>query len=89
MRRSQESAGAVRIAPLPPDVIAQIKSSIIIKELNDVIYGLLQNSFDADAWKIHVDVDFATGSCAVEDDGTGIAAEDFYELGGLGKPNCE
>ena len=44
------------IVALPPDVVAQIKSSSSITSLNDVIFGLVQNSLDAAADKVAVDV---------------------------------
>ncbi|KAK0705620.1 hypothetical protein B0H67DRAFT_594553 [Lasiosphaeris hirsuta] len=73
------------IRPLPGDVIAQIKSSIVITSLNGVVYGLLQNSLDAGASKVNVSLDYGRGSCTVEDNGLGIPPVDFYEDGGLGK----
>ncbi|KAK3343666.1 putative MLH3 protein [Lasiosphaeria hispida] len=73
------------IRPLPGDVIAQIKSSIVITSLNGVVYGLLQNSLDAGASKINVSLDYGRGSCYVEDNGSGIPPADFQEDSGLGK----
>jgi DNA mismatch repair protein MLH3 len=74
---------------LPGDVIAQIKSSVVITSLNGVVYGLFQNSLDAGASKITVSIDYARGNCSVEDDGVGIPPDDFAEDGGLGKLYCE
>ncbi|KAM7219203.1 hypothetical protein V8F06_005372 [Rhypophila decipiens] len=73
------------IQPLPGDVVAQIKSSIIITSLNGVVSGLLQNSLDARASRINVSVDYARGNCSVEDDGLGILPASFHESGGLGQ----
>ncbi|KAM7206403.1 hypothetical protein V8F20_002752 [Naviculisporaceae sp. PSN 640] len=73
------------IQPLPGDVVAKIKSSIIITSLNAVVSGLLQNSFDARASRINVSVDFSRGNCSVEDDGLGILPSSFRENGGLGQ----
>lgn len=73
------------IRALSPDVASKIKSSIVISSLSVVIVGLLENALDAQAKKIDIDVDFGRGSCAVEDDGYGIAPADFREGGGLGK----
>ncbi|KXJ86641.1 hypothetical protein Micbo1qcDRAFT_190455 [Microdochium bolleyi] len=73
------------IQRLPEHVIAQIKSSTAIVTLNDAIVGLLKNSLDAGATKIQVSVDFARGSCTVDDNGTGILPSDFTEQGGIGK----
>ncbi len=78
-----------RIVPLSPDVVAQIKSSSVITSMNDVLRGLIQNSLDSGASKINVSVDFARGVCVVEDNGTGIATEEFCEEGGLGKLYCK
>ena len=74
------------IQPLPPDVAAQIESSSVITSLSDVIFGLLQNAFDAQARRVTVNIDFGRASCSVEDDGCGILPADFREDGGLGKP---
>ncbi|TVY89756.1 DNA mismatch repair protein MutL [Lachnellula willkommii] len=73
------------IQPLPPDVIAQIKSSIAITSLNGVLCELVKNSLDASSTKIDISVNYARGSCAVEDDGLGILPAEFREGGGLGK----
>ncbi|KAH8685383.1 hypothetical protein BGZ60DRAFT_522677 [Tricladium varicosporioides] len=73
------------IHPLPPAVIAQIKSSTTITSLNGVVCELLKNSFDAGSTKIEVSVDYAKGGCTVEDNGLGIPPSEFHEAGGLGK----
>lgn len=73
------------IQPLPPDVIAQIKSSTAITTLNGVILELVQNSFDADSTKVDINVEYARGGCIVEDNGLGILPSEFGETGGLGK----
>lgn len=73
------------IQPLPPDVIAQIKSSIAITSLNGVVCELLKNSLDAGATKIDINIDYPRGGCVVEDDGLGIFPIEFRETGGLGK----
>ncbi|KAH6662098.1 hypothetical protein B0J14DRAFT_310145 [Halenospora varia] len=73
------------IQPLPPDVIAQIKSSTTITSLNGVICELLKNSLDAGSSKIEVSVDYSRGGCVVEDNGLGIPPSEFREVGGLGK----
>ncbi|MCJ1226514.1 DNA mismatch repair protein [Toensbergia leucococca] len=73
------------IRPLPAEVAAQVKSSIVIPSLSNVIIGLIENSLDAAARSIQVSVDFRRGSCTVEDDGYGIAPEEFSDGGGLGK----
>ncbi|KAF2018131.1 hypothetical protein BU24DRAFT_368443 [Aaosphaeria arxii CBS 175.79] len=73
------------ILPLPDEAIAQIKSSTAITSLNGVVLDLLKNAFDARATRIEVTVDWARGSCTVEDDGLGIAPLEFADGGGLGK----
>ena len=83
------TAQTSKILPLPPDVAAQIKSSTTIPSLAHVIVGLVENSLDAGAGKISVQVDFARGSCIIEDDGSGILPEEFEEDGGLGKSCCQ
>jgi DNA mismatch repair protein MLH3 len=76
------------ILPLPAEVVAQIKSSATITSLNGVILGLLNNSLDAGAVKVEIDVNFRRGDCTVEDDGSGIPPAEFREDGGLGKVYC-
>lgn len=73
------------IKPLPPDVVAKIKSSTSITNLNDVIVELVKNALDATAHSIIVTVDFQRGGCVVEDDGEGIPPAEFEVGGGLGK----
>ena len=73
------------ILPLPAEVISQIKSSATITSLAGVVLSLMQNSIDAEAQRITIDVDFARGSCVVEDDGVGIPPHEFMGNGGLGK----
>ncbi|KAK0613293.1 hypothetical protein B0T14DRAFT_437119 [Immersiella caudata] len=70
---------------LPGDVIAQIKSAVVITSLNGVTFGLLQNSLDAGSSKISISIDYARGNCTVEDNGLGILPADFQEDGGLGR----
>lgn len=76
------------IKPLPPDVVAQIKSSSFITSLNGVVLGLLRNSLDAKATKVNASVDFRLGNCSLEDNGVGIPCAEFMEDGGLAKPHC-
>jgi len=77
------------IQRLPHDVMSQVKSSIAIVCLGDAALGLLKNSLDADATKISISVEFARGSCLVDDNGCGILPDDYHETGGLGKFNRE
>ncbi|KAI9727080.1 MAG: DNA mismatch repair protein [Chrysothrix sp. TS-e1954] len=76
-----------RITKLPDNVVAQIASSITIKDLRGVVQGLLRNSLDAGSTKVEIDVDFTRGNCVVEDNGCGISAEELLEDGGLGNPH--
>lgn len=78
-----------RILPLPENVIAQIKGSVSIKCLTDVIISLLKNSIDAHASKVNIRVDFRNQSCSVEDNGAGIAEIEFYGAGGLAQSHRE
>ncbi|KFZ09404.1 hypothetical protein V501_05576, partial [Pseudogymnoascus sp. VKM F-4519 (FW-2642)] len=78
-------ASSPAIAPLPPEVVAQIKSSVSITSVNGVIIQLLKNSLDASAGKVDVQVDYGRGGCIVEDDGLGIAPAEFQPSGGLAK----
>lgn len=76
------------IKPLPTDVVAQIKSSVVITSLNNVICGLIKNSLDAEATKINLSVDYSRGNCSIEDNGTGIPPSEFHDDGGLGQLHC-
>lgn len=77
------------IAPLPPQVVAQIKSSISITSLNGVVIELLKNSIDARATKVSIQISRSKGRCVVEDNGSGIAPSEFDVGGGLAKPHRE
>ena len=77
-----------KILPLPTDVAAQIKSSTTIPSLASVVLGLVENSLDAGSRRIDVTINFQRGSCIVEDDGVGVAPQEFKETGGLGKSCC-
>lgn len=73
------------IRPLPADVACQINSSITFTSVNAVILELVKNSLDARPAQIHISVDYAKGSCSVEDNGVGIPPDEFESDGGLGK----
>jgi DNA mismatch repair protein MLH3 len=83
------ASSSLRILPLQPEDVAQIKSSINITELEDAILGLLCNALDAEATKIEIDVQADRGSCTVTDNGLGIPEHEFLEDGGLLKVYCE
>lgn len=78
-------AAVPSIRPLSSDVLSQIRSSVTIASLNDVVLNLVKNSLDGNASSIEVTVDYSRGSCTVEDNGLGIEPVDFSERGGLGK----
>ncbi|KAF2491059.1 hypothetical protein BU16DRAFT_565975 [Lophium mytilinum] len=71
------------ILPLPADVIAQIKSSTAVTSLTGVVVELFKNALDAGATKLEATVDFGRGGCTVEDNGLGIAPQEFRDGGGL------
>ncbi|KAG9594716.1 hypothetical protein KCU77_g4549, partial [Aureobasidium melanogenum] len=73
------------ILPLPENVVAQIKSSTTITSLNQVVFGLLENSLDAQATKIAIAIDYGRGGCTVEDNGIGILPSEYCATGGLGR----
>jgi len=79
------SPSRTTILPLAPDVAARIKSTATITSLNQVIDGLVENSLDANACFIEIEVHYGRGSCVVEDDGQGIPPAEFTENGGLAK----
>ena len=79
------SGNSRRIEPLPPEVVAKLKSSTSITHLNGVIIELVKNALDADARTVSVTVDFQRGGCKVDDDGDGILPTEFEPSGGLGK----
>lgn len=74
---------------LPPETIAQIRSTAIINDLSGVVVQLLKNSLDAGSTTVDIAVDFHRGNCLVEDNGAGILPSEFEEGGGLGKLYCE
>ena len=82
-------SAAKSINPLPPEVAKQINSSTAIPSLNNVVVGLVENSLDAKASVLDIEVDYGRGSCTVEDDGFGIPPSEFAQDGGLAKSHCE
>ncbi|KAE8413930.1 hypothetical protein BDV36DRAFT_267109 [Aspergillus pseudocaelatus] len=79
------SGNSRRIEPLPPEVVAKLKSSTSITHLNGVIVELVKNALDANAHTVSVTVDFQRGGCKVDDNGDGILPTEFEPSGGLGK----
>ncbi|RMD42168.1 hypothetical protein DV735_g2961, partial [Chaetothyriales sp. CBS 134920] len=65
------------ILPLSQSVQAQLRSSIQISTLVDVVEGLVRNSLDAAATTLEVEVDFSKGFCSVGDNGVGIPSNEF------------
>lgn len=78
-----------QILPLPPEVQSQIRSSIDITSLTDVVIELVKNSLDAQPRTIYIEVDYLRGGCCVEDDGAGIHAEELSEHGHFGSMYCK
>jgi DNA mismatch repair protein MLH3 len=76
------------IQPLPPHVVAHIKSATAITSLSTVLLGLLHNALDAAATSIDATIDFARGDCALDDNGLGIPPAEFRPEGCLGKLYC-
>ncbi|RAH84101.1 hypothetical protein BO86DRAFT_333896 [Aspergillus japonicus CBS 114.51] len=74
-----------RIQPLPPSVVAKLRSSTTITTLKGVILDLVKNALDANARTVYITVDALRGGCIVEDDGDGIPPFEFHPSGGLGK----
>ena len=77
-----------RILPLSTEAISQIHSSKHITTLKEAVISLLENSLDAGARKVKIDVDWRRGDCTVEDDGDGIPPVEFKDDGALGKMYC-
>jgi DNA mismatch repair protein MLH3 len=77
------------ILPLSVEAQLQLKASAALNSLNDAIIGLVKNSLDARAQRIHIEFDYSRGNCCVDDDGVGVPAVEFEAGGGLGLMYCE
>ncbi|KAK4998975.1 DNA mismatch repair protein [Elasticomyces elasticus] len=82
------SANSSVIRPLPAEVVAQLRSSTTITNLNQVVVSLLQNALDAQSSKVEITLDYRRGGCVVEENGLGIPPHEFSENGGLGRMYC-